>query len=76
MKKFWIVSLGYDGGPDFSTLSEARAALAEMVGDSLAKCRAHFGAACKMKLGTDSYAVKIGNAQSISIYSTFTIIPA
>jgi hypothetical protein len=69
-----ILSLGYDGGPEFPTLEKAKSALTEIVNEALEACRKRFGKATKIKIGENSYKILIGDKHSVSVWSTHTIL--
>ena len=73
MKIYIVKSAGYDHCPEFRNLAEARACLAEFVSESMARCKRRFGSACRVKNGADNYTIRIGNAQSVSVWATHWI---
>jgi hypothetical protein len=72
--RYSINSLGYQNQVEYNTIEEARAALREMVEGDLIDCRRRYGSACKVETGKDSYTVKVGNAQSVSVWSSHSIV--
>lgn len=69
-----IISVGYDGGPEFATLAAARADLACLARRDLGKARVRFGRATLYRPTRDSYAVKIGGKDSTSLWSAASIL--
>lgn len=69
--KYRIASTGYDGGPVFSTLKDARAELRQWRQLDVAACRRRFGVA-RCETTRDTYRVTFG----MNLYSAAGIVPA
>jgi hypothetical protein len=72
--KYTIISMGYDGGPEFTTKAEGHIELMKMVRASVKECRNRTGHSCVVKMGEDNYAVHVGNKKSATVWATFTLV--
>lgn len=73
-KMFSVESLGYEGGPQYSTLEIARKVLAELVAVSLGAAKRHGGTATKHRCGKDAYTVTLGRDKNSALWAAHSIV--
>lgn len=75
MKIFAIISRGYEQGPEFPTLKQARAALKALRLEDTRRCRARYGKAfVSHPAGRDSFAVTLARDPRSALYSQSMIV--
>ena len=72
---FVVASYGYDSGPEFSTLEEARVCLANQVAAALQAARRKSEEARKHKLSEDCYRITLGSDKDSTLWAAISIVP-
>jgi hypothetical protein len=73
MSEHTIVSVGYEMGPTFPNILDARAELKGILAEELKKARSVSETARKHKAGKDSYSITLGSDPKSALWSAHTI---
>lgn len=76
MKRYYILSRGYEPAPLAGDLEQARSSLRELVADSLAAAKRRSRQARKHKLGEDSYLITLGSDKRSALWASFSLLLA